>query len=83
VEIEIGVLRGQCLSRRIGERKQLVAQIAAWEKQRNKARAGVADGVVFAFYVVWTRPVGLAAQRRRTTARAAASVGAGRGSTRR
>ena len=41
VEIEIGVLRGQCLHRRIGERKQLVSQIAAWEKQRNKARARI------------------------------------------
>ena len=41
VEIEIGVLRGQCLSRRIGERKQLVSQIAAWEKQRNEAGAGI------------------------------------------
>jgi len=41
VEIEIGVLRGQCLSRRIGERKQLIAEIAAWEKQRNKAKARV------------------------------------------
>ena len=35
VEIEIGVLRDQCLDRRIGERKRLVAEIAAWEKQRN------------------------------------------------
>jgi transposase len=41
VEIEIGVLRGQCLNRRIGDRKQLVSQIAAWEKQRNKARARI------------------------------------------
>jgi len=41
VEIEIGVMRGQCLDRRIGERKQLVSQIAAWEKQRNKARARI------------------------------------------
>ena len=41
VEIEIGVLRGQCLNRRIGEREQLVSQIAAWEKQRNKASAGI------------------------------------------
>ncbi len=31
VEIEIGVLRGQCLSRRIGERDRLVTEIAAWE----------------------------------------------------
>ena len=41
VEIEIGVLRGQCLNRRIGESKQLVAQIAAWDKQRNEAGAGI------------------------------------------
>jgi hypothetical protein len=40
-EIEIGVLRGQCLDRRIGERKRLVSQIAAWEKQRNNAAARV------------------------------------------
>jgi transposase len=41
VEIEIGVLRGQCLDRRIGERKTLEAEIAAWESQRNAARARV------------------------------------------
>ena len=41
VEIEIGVLRGQCLDRRIGERHRLVAEIAAWEQQRNAAGARV------------------------------------------
>src|SRR6202049_4326877 len=41
VEIEIGVLRGQCLDRRIGERQRLVAEIAAWERQRNAAGARV------------------------------------------
>src|ERR1700694_4518945 len=41
VEIEIGVLRGQCLDRRIGERDTLVAEIAAWEHQRNAAGARV------------------------------------------
>jgi transposase len=41
VEIEIGVLRGQCLDRRIAERKHLVDEIAAWERQRNAARARV------------------------------------------
>lgn len=41
VEIEIGVLRGQCLDRRIGECDQLVAEIAAWERQRNAAGARV------------------------------------------
>jgi len=41
VEIEIGVLRGQCLDRHIGERQRLVAEIAAWERQRNAAGARV------------------------------------------
>jgi hypothetical protein len=41
VEIEIGVLRGQCLERRIGERDRLLAEIAAWERQRNAAGARV------------------------------------------
>jgi transposase len=35
VEIEIGVLRGQCLDRRIGERDSLNAEIEAWQCQRN------------------------------------------------
>jgi hypothetical protein len=37
VEIEIGVLRSQCLDRRIGERERLVSEIAVWERQRNAA----------------------------------------------
>ena len=41
VEIEIGVLRGQCLNRRIGERKKLVSEIDAWQKQRNAAKARI------------------------------------------
>src|SRR5260221_6210139 len=41
VEIEIGVLRGQCLDRRIAERDRLVAEIAAWERRRNASRARV------------------------------------------
>lgn len=41
VEIEIGVLRRQCLSRRIGDRDQLVAEIAVWERQRNAAAAKI------------------------------------------
>lgn len=41
VEIEIGVLRGQCLDRRISERDRLVAEIAAWERQRNAAGARI------------------------------------------
>lgn len=35
VEIEIGVLRSQCLDRRIGDRQTLVAEIDAWQAQRN------------------------------------------------
>ena len=41
VEIEIGVLRGQCLDRRIDQRQRLVSEIAAWERQRNAARARI------------------------------------------
>src|SRR5262245_28993883 len=35
VEIEIGVLRAQCLDRRIATTEQLVSEIDAWEQQRN------------------------------------------------
>jgi transposase len=41
VEIEIGVLRGQCLDRRIGERTVLEAEIKAWQAARNKAGARI------------------------------------------
>ncbi len=41
VEIEIGVLRSQCLDRRIGERQLLIAEIAAWQQQRNASGAQV------------------------------------------
>ena len=41
VEIEIGVLKGQCLNRRIGERDKLEAEIAAWERERNAAGARI------------------------------------------
>src|ERR671928_2132112 len=41
VEIEIGVLRGQCLDRRIGERDQLVSEIDAWERARNASGARI------------------------------------------
>jgi transposase len=40
-EIEIGVLHGQCLDRRIGERDVLNAEIEAWERQRNASGARV------------------------------------------
>ena len=62
VEMEIGVLRGQCLDRRIGERGVLVAEIEAWQRQRNasgarikwkftteKARGKLASAVTFFF----------------------------------
>ena len=40
VEIEIGVLRGQCLDRRIGERNVLVSEIKAWSSNATRpARA--------------------------------------------
>jgi transposase len=35
VEIEIGVLRGQCLDRRIEDKAFLISEIAAWETRRN------------------------------------------------
>lgn len=41
VEIEIGVLRGQCLDRRIGERDVLVSEIAAWQRKRNASGARI------------------------------------------
>ncbi len=41
VEIEIGVLRGQCLDRRIESQEQLVSEIAAWERQRNASGARI------------------------------------------
>ncbi len=41
VEIEIGVLRGQCLDRRIATPERLASEIAAWERQRNATRAQV------------------------------------------
>ena len=41
VEIEIGVLRGQCLDRRIGEREGLDTEIAAWERQRTASGARI------------------------------------------
>jgi len=41
VEIEIGVLKQQCLDRRIETRAQLEAEIAAWERDRNAAGARI------------------------------------------
>jgi hypothetical protein len=41
VEIEIGVLRTQCLDRRIECRDKLVSEIAAWQRRRNASGARV------------------------------------------
>lgn len=41
VEIEIGVLRTQCLDRRIGERQKLIDEIAVWEQRRNTSGARI------------------------------------------
>jgi hypothetical protein len=41
VEIEIGVLSGQCLDRRIPDRETLASEIGAWERTRNERKATV------------------------------------------
>jgi transposase len=41
VEIEIGVLRSQCLDRRIENHQRLVAEVAAWERRRNASGARI------------------------------------------
>jgi len=41
VEIEIGVLNGQCLDRRIDDATRLISEIAAWENQRNADAARI------------------------------------------
>lgn len=40
-EIEIGVLRGQCIDRRIDDATALGSEIAAWVQQRNDAKATI------------------------------------------
>lgn len=41
VEIEIGVLRSQCLDRRIDCRDRLITEVAAWEQLRNASGARI------------------------------------------
>lgn len=41
VEIEIGVLRAQCLDRRIDDPDELAAEIACWQHQRNASGARI------------------------------------------
>ena len=40
-EIEIGVMKGQCLARRIGDVTTLVDELAAWQAQRNADKAKI------------------------------------------
>ena len=40
-EIEIGVLSRQCLSKYIESKERMIAEVAAWEQQRNGAKATV------------------------------------------
>jgi transposase len=41
VEIEIGVMVRQCLDRRIADKATMVAEIAAWERRRNREQARI------------------------------------------
>lgn len=41
VEIEIGILRSQCLDRRIENRQSLVAEVDAWQMRRNASGARI------------------------------------------
>jgi hypothetical protein len=41
VEIEIGVLRGQCPDRRIDDPNRLTTEIGAWQRQRNAVGARI------------------------------------------
>jgi hypothetical protein len=41
VEIEIGVLKAQCLDRRLADRDLLIDEIVAWENERNAADARI------------------------------------------
>jgi transposase len=41
VEIEIRVLRGQCLDRRIDGKAKLIAEVVAWEQRRNASGARI------------------------------------------
>jgi hypothetical protein len=40
-EIELSVVSGQCLDRRLGDRATLEREVAAWQAERNDARATV------------------------------------------
>jgi hypothetical protein len=40
-EIELSVLGRQCLSRRIPDKQTLIAEVAAWEKDRNDVKVQI------------------------------------------
>ena len=40
-EIELSVLTGQCLNRRIGSKEELEREVVAWQRQRNEAQARI------------------------------------------
>ena len=40
-EIELSVLTGQCLNRRIGSKEELEREVVAWQRQRNAAGAQI------------------------------------------
>ena len=41
VEIEIGVMVGECLDRRIADKATLTSEIAHWERRRNASGARI------------------------------------------
>ncbi len=41
VEIEIGVMASQCLDRRIPDKQTLVAEVASWQRRRNREGAAI------------------------------------------
>ena len=40
-EVEISVLTGQCIDRRIGSRETLEREVTAWEIERNERKATI------------------------------------------
>ena len=40
-KVEISVLTGQCLDRRIGSRETLENEVTAWETERNERKAKI------------------------------------------
>ena len=40
-EIELSVLKGQCLGERIADMETMRAEVAAWERNRNNQRAKI------------------------------------------